>query len=273
MTMPNCSRMAARRSWAREAVRLALVNLDAVDAPAGSMPVVLGQAGPACCCTKRSVTAWKATSTARARRRSRVRIGQRVAAPGVTVVDDGTLQGRRGSLNVDDEGVPTESTVLIEDGILRRLHAGQLNARLMGTALHRQWPARILRASADAAHDEHLHARGPARSCGNHRVGQAAVCTRSISAADRSTSPTASFTFSASEAYLIEDGKITRPVKGATLIGYGSRRDESHQHDRQRPAPRRRRRRLRQGRPERAGRRGSAAAFRIDGITVGGTAA
>ena len=87
------------------------------------------------------------------------RVGQRVAAPGVTVVDDGTLVDRRGSLNLDDEGNPTQRTVLIEDGILRGYMQDRLNAGLMKTGADRQRPPRIVRAPADAADDEHDHAR------------------------------------------------------------------------------------------------------------------
>ena len=123
------------------------------------------------------------------------RIGERVAAPGVTVVDDGTLQRRRGSLNVDDEGNPTQRTVLIEDGVLKGYIQDSLNARLMGVRADRQRPARVLRARADAAHDQHLHAgrrQGPA---GDHRARSSAGCTRSISAAARWTSSAASSCF------------------------------------------------------------------------------
>ena len=87
------------------------------------------------------------------------RIGERVAAPGVTVVDDGAMDQRRGSLTIDDEGTPTGRTVLIEDGILKGYLQDRLNARLMGMAADRQRPPRKLRPCADAAHDQHLHAR------------------------------------------------------------------------------------------------------------------
>ena len=92
------------------------------------------------------------------------RIGERVAAPGVTVVDDGAIDDRRGSLTIDDEGTPTRRTVLIEDGILKGYIQDRLNARLMGVAADRQRPPRKLRPCADAAHDQHLHARRQGRS-------------------------------------------------------------------------------------------------------------
>src|SRR6267378_1157608 len=113
------------------------------------------------------------------------RMGQRVASPGVTVVDDGTLPGRRGSLTVDDEGNPTQRTVLIEDGVLRGLMQDSLNARLMKMPL-----------TGNARRESFAHVTLP-----------------------RMTN--SKFVFSAAEAYLIEDGKVTHPVKGATLIGNG----------------------------------------------------
>ena len=99
-------------------------------------------------------------------------IGERVATEQCTVVDDGTLSGRRGSLNVDDEGTPTQCTTLIENGVLKGYMQDKLNARLMKTPLDRQRPARVVRAHADAAHDEHLHAAGQVRSGRDHRVGR-----------------------------------------------------------------------------------------------------
>ena len=106
------------------------------------------------------------------------RIGEKVAADEITVVDDGTLDRRRGSLNVDDEGTPTQCTVLIENGVLRGYIQDKLNARLMGMRADRQRPARVLRAHDAAAHDQHLHARRLARARGDHRVGRARACTR-----------------------------------------------------------------------------------------------
>jgi TldD protein len=148
------------------------------------------------------------------------RMGQRVAAPGVTVVDDGTLQGRRGSLSVDDEGTPTECTTLIEDGILTGYMQDKLNARLMGMAptgngrresfaqlpMPRMTNTYMLGGTADP--EEIIRSVKKGLYAPNFGGGQVDITN-------------GKFTFSASEAYLIEDGRITRPVKGATLIGSG----------------------------------------------------
>ncbi len=148
------------------------------------------------------------------------RIGQRVAAPGVTVVDDGTLQGRRGSLSVDDEGTPTECTTLIEDGILKGYMQDKLNARLMGMAptgngrresfAQLPMPRMTNTYMLAGQHDPQEIIRSVKRGlyAVNFGGGQVDITN-------------GKFVFSASEAYLIEDGKITAPVKGATLIGSG----------------------------------------------------
>jgi len=148
------------------------------------------------------------------------RIGQRVAAKGVTIVDDGTLQGRRGSLSIDDEGTPTECTTLIEDGILKGYMQDKLNARLMGMKptgngrresftslpMPRMTNTYMLGGQHDPA--EIIRSVKKGLYAPNFGGGQVDITS-------------GKFTFSASEAYLIEDGKITRPVKGATLIGSG----------------------------------------------------
>jgi TldD protein len=143
-----------------------------------------------------------------------------VAAPGVTVVDDGTLQGRRGSLSVDDEGTPTECTTLIEDGILRGYMQDKLNARLMGVAptgngrresfAQLPMPRMTNTYMLAGQHDPQEIIRSVKKGlyAVNFGGGQVDITN-------------GKFVFSASEAYLIEDGKITRPVKGATLIGAG----------------------------------------------------
>jgi len=148
------------------------------------------------------------------------RIGQRVAAPGVTVVDDGTLMGRRGSLSVDDEGTPTECTTLIEDGILKGYMQDKLNARLMGVAptgngrresfAQLPMPRMTNTYMLAGSHDPQEIIRSVKRGlyAPNFGGGQVDITN-------------GKFVFSASEAYLIEDGKITAPVKGATLIGSG----------------------------------------------------
>jgi TldD protein len=148
------------------------------------------------------------------------RIGQRVAAPGVTVVDDGTLATRRGSLNVDDEGNPTQRSVLIEDGILRGYIQDTLNARLMGAAptgnarresyahvpMPRMTNTYMLNGGCDPA--EIIASVKSGLYASNFGGGQVDIVS-------------GKFVFSAAEAYLIENGKITHPVKGATLIGNG----------------------------------------------------
>ena len=146
------------------------------------------------------------------------RIGERVAAKGVTVVDDGTLPNRRGSLNIDDEGNPTQCTTLIEDGILKG-YIGHAERTPDEDAGYRQRAPRIVRGAADAAHDQHVHAERRQGSAGNHRIGEERPVRGELRR--RLDITNGKFVFSASEAYMIENGKITYPVKGATLIGSG----------------------------------------------------
>jgi TldD protein len=148
------------------------------------------------------------------------RIGERVAAPGVTVVDDGTLEGRRGSLNIDDEGVPTERTVLIEDGVLRGYMQDRLNARLTGVPstgngrresyAHLPMPrmTNTYMLEGERSPDEIIASVDKGLYAVNFGGGQVDITS-------------GKFVFSASEAYLIEGGRVTAPVKGATLIGNG----------------------------------------------------
>jgi TldD protein len=147
-------------------------------------------------------------------------MGQRVASPGVTVVDDGTLPGRRGSLSVDDEGTPTSRTVLIEDGVLRGYMQDSLNARLMKMPLtgnarresfaHMTMPRMTNTYMLAGAHDPQEIIRSVKKGlyATNFGGGQVDITN-------------GKFVFSTAEAYLIEDGKVTQPVKGATLIGNG----------------------------------------------------
>jgi TldD protein len=207
-------------AFADEAVRQALVNLDAVDAPAGSMPVVLGPGWPGVLLHEAIGHGLEGDFNRKGSSAFAGRIGQRVAAPGVTVVDDGTLQGRRGSLSVDDEGTPTECTTLIEDGILKGYMQDKLNARLMGMAAtgngrresFAQLPMPRMTNTYMLAgqHDPQEIIRSVKKGlyAVNFGGGQVDITN-------------GKFVFSASEAYLIEDGKITRPVKGATLVGSG----------------------------------------------------
>ena len=157
----------------REAVRQALVNLEAVPAPAGSMTVVLGPGWPGVLLHEAIGHGLEGDFNRKGTSAFSGRIGERVAAPGCTVVDDGTLARRRGSLNIDDEGTPTQCTTLIEDGVLLRLHAGPAQRTPDGRPLHRQWPARVVRARDHAAHDQYLHARRSARSRRDSRLGAA----------------------------------------------------------------------------------------------------
>jgi TldD protein len=206
--------------WADEAVRQALVNLDAVDAPAGSMPVVLGPGWPGVLLHEAVGHGLEGDFNRKGSSAFSGRIGERVAAPGVTVVDDGTLEGRRGSLNIDDEGVSSQCTTLIEDGILVGYMQDKLNARLMGMAptgngrresfAHLPMPRMTNTYMRAGNHDPEEILRSVKRGLYAVNFGGGQVDITS-----------GKFVFSAAEAYLIEDGKVTRPVKGATLVGSG----------------------------------------------------
>ncbi len=206
--------------FAREALRQALVNLDAIDAPAGVMPVVLGHGWPGVLLHEAVGHGLEGDFNRKGTSTYSGRIGKRVAAPGVTIVDDGTLEGRRGSLNIDDEGTPTACTTLIEDGVLVGYMQDTHNARLMGMAptgngrresfAHRVMPRMTntyMRAGQDAPEDM-IRSVKKGLYAVNFGGGQVDITT-------------GKYVFSATEAYLIEDGKITAPVKGATLIGDG----------------------------------------------------
>jgi TldD protein len=151
------------RAMADEAIRKANVNLESVPARPAKWKLCSGRAGAACCCTKQSATASKATSTARAvgllRQDRPARRRQ-----GVTMVDDGSIDNRRGSLSFDDEGTPTQRTVLIEDGILVGYMQDRLNARLMGMPPTGNGRRESYAHAADAAHDQHLHGKAAPRS-------------------------------------------------------------------------------------------------------------
>jgi len=207
-------------AFADEAVRQALVNLDSVAAPAGQMTVVLGPGWPGVLLHEAIGHGLEGDFNRKGSSAFAGRMGQRVAAPGVTVVDDGTLPGRRGSLSVDDEGTPTNCTVLIEDGILKGYMQDKLNARLMGmaptgngrresfTALPMPRMTNTYMRSGDCDPEEIIRSVKKGLYAPNFGGGQVDITN-------------GKFVFSASEAYLIEDGKITAPVKGATLIGSG----------------------------------------------------
>jgi TldD protein len=206
--------------FTREAVRIALVNLDAVDAPAGPMTVVLGPGWPGVLLHEAVGHGLEGDFNRKRLSAFSGRVGERVASDLVTVVDDGTIPGRRGSLNVDDEGTPTSRTVLIENGILKSYLQDKLNARLMGVAptgngrresyRHVVMPRMtntFMLAGQDAPEDI-LRGVKHGLYAVNFGGGQVDITT-------------GKFVFSTSEAYLIEDGRPTRPVKGATLIGNG----------------------------------------------------
>ncbi|MGD8498564.1 MAG: metalloprotease TldD [Chromatiales bacterium] len=206
--------------YAREAVRQALVNLEAVSAPAGSMTVVLGSGWPGVLLHEAIGHGLEGDFNRKGTSAFAGRIGERVAAPGVTVVDDGTLEGRRGSLNIDDEGVPTERTVLIEDGVLRGYMQDRLNARLTGVPstgngrresyAHLPMPrmTNTYMLEGERSPDEIIASVDKGLYAVNFGGGQVDITS-------------GKFVFSASEAYLIEGGRVTAPVKGATLIGNG----------------------------------------------------
>jgi len=206
--------------WAREALRQALVNLEAVDAPAGVMPVVLGNGWPGVLLHEAVGHGLEGDFNRKGTSTYAGRIGQRVASPGVTIVDDGTLPGRRGSLNVDDEGTPTNCTTLIEDGVLVGYMQDTLNARLMGMTptgngrresfAHLPMPRMTNTYMLAGTHDPEEMIRSVKRGLYAVNFGGGQVDITS-----------GKYVFSATEAYLIEDGKVTAPVKGATLIGNG----------------------------------------------------
>jgi TldD protein len=206
--------------FAREAVRLALTNLEAEPAPAGTMTVVLGAGWPGVLLHEAIGHGLEGDFNRKGTSAFAGRLGERVAAPGVTVVDDGTLSGRRGSLNMDDEGTPTQNTVLIEDGILRGYMQDKLNARLMGVA-----------STGNGRRESYAHLPMP-RMTNTYMLAGTRNPQEIIASVDRGLYAvnfgggqvditSGKFVFSTSEAYLIEGGKVGRPVKGATLIGNG----------------------------------------------------
>ncbi|MGB0133196.1 metalloprotease TldD [Dokdonella sp.] len=208
------------RRTAREAVRSALVNLEAVAAPAGNMTVVLGPGWPGVLLHEAIGHGFEGDFNRKGTSAFSNSMGQRVAAPGVTIVDDGTMAGRRGSLSVDDEGTPTNRTVLVEDGIMKGLIQDKFNARLMG-----------MKATGNGRRESFAHLPMPRMTNTYMLAGERdpEEILRSVKnglyavnfGGGQVDITNGKFVFSASEAYLIEDGKVTRPVKGATLIGAG----------------------------------------------------
>ena len=211
---------AVLRDYAERAVHQARVNLAARPAPAGEMTVVLGLGWPGILLHEAVGHGLEGDFNRKGSSTFSGRIGQRVAAKGVTVVDDGTIADRRGSLSIDDEGNPTQRTVLIEDGILVGYLQDTLNARLMGVAptgngrresfahlpLPRMTNTAMINGESDPA--EIIKSVKKGIYAANFGGGQVDITS-------------GKFVFSTAEAYLIEDGRITAPVKGATLIGNG----------------------------------------------------
>ena len=206
--------------YAREAVRQALLNLDAVPAPAGTMTVVLGPGWPGVLLHEAIGHGLEGDFNRKGTSAFSGRMGQKVAAAGVTVVDDGTLPNRRGSLNVDDEGTPTQCTTLIEDGVLVGYMQDRLNARLMK-----------MQATGNGRRESYAHLPMP-RMTNTYMLPGDEAPEDIVASVDKGLYAvnfgggqvditSGKFVFSASEAYLIENGKVTRPVKGATLIGNG----------------------------------------------------
>ena len=206
--------------YAREAVRQALVNLEATAAPAGTMTVVLGPGWPGILLHEAIGHGLEGDFNRKGTSAFSGRIGERVASPLCTVVDDGTLSRRRGSLNIDDEGTPTQYTPLIERGILKGYLQDKLNARLMKTA-----------PTGNGRRESYAHLPLPRMTntymlSGEHDPAEIiASVERGLYAVNfgggQVDITSGKFVFSASEAYLIENGRVTRPVKGATLIGNG----------------------------------------------------
>jgi TldD protein len=207
-------------AFAREAARQALVQLEAVEAPAGEMTVVLGPGWPGILLHEAVGHGLEADFNRKGVSAFTGRIGQKVASELCTVMDDGAMEHRRGSLNVDDEGVPTRQNLLIEKGVLRGYLADKLSSRLLGQPstgngrrenyqnipIPRMTNTFMVAGESDPADIVRSVPRG--LYCANFGGGQVDITS-------------GNFVFAASESYLIEDGRITRPVRGATLIGNG----------------------------------------------------
>jgi TldD protein len=205
---------------AKEAVRMAMVNLEAIDAPAGPMPVVLGPGWPGVLLHEAVGHGLEGDFNRKGSSAFSGRVGEQVASALCTIVDDGTMQGRRGSLSVDDEGTQTQSTVLIENGILKGYMQDKLNARLMNVA-----------PTGNGRRQSFAHVPMPRMTNTYMLPGQDLPedILRSVKKGVYAVNfgggsvdiTSGRFVFSATEAYLIEDGKVTAPIRGATLIGSG----------------------------------------------------
>ena len=208
------------RAQVDEALRQALVNMESVPAPAGEMPVVLGPGWPGVLLHEAIGHGLEGDFNRKKTSAFAGLMGERVASPGVTIVDDGTIPDRRGSITIDDEGTPGAYNVLIEDGILKGYMQDRMNARLMGVAAtgngrresyaHHPMPrmTNTYMLSGDAAPEDVIKAAKTGIYAVNFGGGQVDITS-------------GKFVFSCTEAYLIEDGKVGAPVRGATLIGNG----------------------------------------------------
>lgn len=206
--------------FAREAVRQALVNLNAIAAPAGSMPVVLGPGWPGVLLHEAIGHGLEGDFNRKGSSAFSGRIGERVASPLCTIVDDGTLDARRGSLNMDDEGTITQQTMLIEKGVLKGYMQDKMNAELMGGE-----------STGNGRRESYAHLPMPRMTntymlAGEHNPEEIIESVeKGIYAVNfgggQVDITSGKFVFSASEAYMIENGKVTQPIKGATLIGNG----------------------------------------------------
>jgi TldD protein len=208
------------QAQADEALRQALVNLEARPAPAGELPVVLGNGWCGVLLHEAVGHGLEGDFNRKGTSTFSGRIGEQVASKGVTVVDDGTILNRRGSLTIDDEGTPTGQNILIEDGILKGYLQDRLNARLMGAAM-----------TGNGRRESYAHLPLP-RMTNTYMLGGDASPQDMIKSVKRGVYAvhfgggqvditSGKFVFSASEAYMIEDGVVTHPIKGATLIGNG----------------------------------------------------
>ncbi len=210
-------------TWRRgieEALAQALVNLESVPAPAGEMTVLVGPGWPGVLLHEAIGHGLEGDFNRKGTSAFSGRIGERVAAPGITIVDDGSLPDRRGSLTIDDEGTPTRETVLIEDGILKGYMQDRLNARLMGMA-----------ATGNGRRESYAHAPMPRMTNTFMKAGaddpaellsrvKKGIFAKSFGGGQVDI-VSGKFVFSCTEAYMVEDGRIGTPIKGATLIGDG----------------------------------------------------
>lgn len=206
--------------YAREAVRQALVNLEATESPAGTMTVVLGPGWPGVLLHEAIGHGLEGDFNRKGTSAFSGRLGEAVASPLCTVVDDGTLPERRGSLTMDDEGTPSQRTVLIENGVLKGYMQDKLNARLMGVDPTGNGRRESYASLPMPRMTNTFMLPGPHQPEEIIRSVQRGLYAKNF-AGGQVDITSGKFVFSANEAYLIENGKITRPIKGATLIGNG----------------------------------------------------